>query len=84
MQSRYFEFGEDTIVRADQYDSLLSIELNFLVSDLRLQVHPTHIRPPGAIGMAVLPNAYDRDKLDGVCPGDLKAEPFLTLVCRSR
>ncbi len=27
MQSRYFEFGEDTIVRADQYGFSLSLEL---------------------------------------------------------
>lgn len=25
MQNRYFDFGEDTIVRADQYGSLTSI-----------------------------------------------------------
>lgn len=30
MQSRYFEFGEDTIVRADQYGFSLSIELQGL------------------------------------------------------
>ena len=30
MQSRYFEFGEDTIVRADQCGSSFSIELQGL------------------------------------------------------
>ena len=30
MQSRYFEFGEDTIVRADQYVFSLSIQLQGL------------------------------------------------------
>lgn len=68
MQSRYFEFGEDTIVRADQYVFSLSIHCMVSVSDLRLQVHPTHIRPSGAIRMAFLTNAYDCDKLDGAYP----------------
>ena len=45
MQSRYFEFGEDTIVRADQYVFALSIRLQGL--DLRFAFagtsdsHPT-------------------------------------------
>ena len=34
MQSRYFEFGEDTIVRADQYGFSLSIDLQ----DFRLRL----------------------------------------------
>ena len=72
MQSRYFEFGEDTIVRADQYGFSLS-DLQDLGLRLRLQVYPTHIRPSGAIRMAFLPNAYDRDQLDGTYP---------TIICK--
>ena len=34
MQSRYFEFGEDTIVRADQYGFSLSINIKVSVLDL--------------------------------------------------
>lgn len=45
MQSRYFEFGEDTIVRADQYGfsssiSFQGLSLRFVLADTS-DSHPT-------------------------------------------
>ena len=65
MQSRYFEFGEDTIVRADQYAQTAFRFISRACDLTRIQIHPPYIRPSSADRMAFFSDADQRDQLGG-------------------
>lgn len=83
MQSRWFEFGGDTLIRADKYAILPQSRLRLLgLIKLRVQIHQTHIGPALTIRLALLQTTTDCYELGGywLCPRLPLLRPPLTSI----
>ena len=61
MQSRWYDFGGDTIVRTDSYGPHIFTFSGQLIN--MVQLHPPYLRPPVANRMDVLSRTPDGDQL---------------------
>ncbi len=66
MQSRYFEFGGDTLVRTDQYGPPSPFTRNTFLT--LSQIYTSHVRPAVTRGLAVFSLAPDSNQLGGQEP----------------
>lgn len=67
MQSRWFDFGGDTIVRADKYAPLLC-EATYADFDRTSQIHTAGLRPAIPKRMDLLQSPVDGNELGGLLP----------------